>query len=136
MIQRIALLLGGITAVGILGFALVRGGLPALGAPGDDDRSTPMLAGTGAPPSVETVETVYITAPRPAGLADGAIPEGSVGLSGDNDYDDDDDDYDDDDDGYDDDGYGDDADDGADHDDDDDHDSDHHEREHADEDDD
>lgn len=130
MIQRIALLLGGITAVGILGFALVRGGLPALGAPGDDDRSTPMLAGTGAPPSVETVETVFVAAPRPAGLADGAIPGGSAGLSGDDD-DDDDHDYDDGDaDGYD------DADDGADHDDDDDHDSDHHEREHADEDDD
>jgi hypothetical protein len=60
MIHRIALLLGGLTAAGVLAFSLVRADRPALGA--DDEAMA--AAQTDAPSPRVVVDTVYVAAPR------------------------------------------------------------------------
>jgi hypothetical protein len=64
MIHRIALLLGGMAAIGILAFSLLRGDRPALSAT-DETNAAPALAlDPTAAPAREVVDTVYIAAPR------------------------------------------------------------------------
>lgn len=64
MIHRIALLLGGLAAVGILAFGIIRGDRPVSGAPAEDVGGP---APTDAPARTgprEVLDTVYIAAPR------------------------------------------------------------------------
>lgn len=60
MIHRIALLLGGLTAAGVLAFSLVRADRPALGA---DDEAVAAAQAEAPSPRV-VVDTVYVAAPR------------------------------------------------------------------------
>jgi hypothetical protein len=65
MINRLALLLGGLAAAVVLAYSLVRGDQAVLSAPPAEDPSvalTPLDDATSSPR--EVVETVYVAAPR------------------------------------------------------------------------
>jgi hypothetical protein len=64
MIHRFALLLGGIAAVGILAFSLLRGDRPALSAADQTDAAPAPALDPTAAPAREVVDTVYVAAPK------------------------------------------------------------------------
>jgi hypothetical protein len=64
MIHRVALLIGGIAAAGILAFSLLRGDRPALSAAESPDVATTSVPDQTAHAAREIVDTVYIAAPR------------------------------------------------------------------------
>lgn len=93
MIHRIALLVGGLAAAGVLVFAFLRGDRPVLGWPGDAAPAPTAAGDRPVTPAPLVVDTVYVTAPDASAASDGV--GGAALTHTDDDHDDDDHDDDD-----------------------------------------